>query len=257
MDREVFAAHSAVEERHWWFAARRRILRSVVDAVTPRDRRNVVLDIGCGVGATLAAFQPDYGCIGYDPSPDAIEFGRLRHPGIDLRVGMVSDAASAVASVDAVLLNDVIEHVPDDRALLAQVAGAMRPGVALVVTVPADMALWSPHDVSLGHYRRYDPEMLREAVAGLPLETLFVSHFNARLYPLVRAARWLARRRGAAAGAAGTDLKPTPEPANALLRWIFQGEGARLLRGMQGKAAPYARGVSLIAVYRRIAGAAS
>ncbi|HXZ48846.1 MAG TPA: class I SAM-dependent methyltransferase [Usitatibacter sp.] len=251
MDRDVFAVHSDLERTHWWFTARRAILRRVVDALGARPG-DTVLDIGCGVGATLAAFHPDYRAVGFDPSPDAIEFGRARHPGIDLRVGGVEEAGAFVAAADVVLLNDVIEHVPDDRALLAPLVGRMRPGSLLVITVPADMRLWSPHDVALGHHRRYDRDLLARAVDGLALRTVFVSHFNARLYPLVRLARAVARLRGESAGEKGTDLRPTPRPLNALLHRAFAGEAGRLARIAEGKAAPYRHGVSLIGAYRRV-----
>jgi hypothetical protein len=61
IDRDIFAAFAAAEETHWWFAARRTILRGIVDAIAPpaaKGRR--VLDIGCGVASTLTAFHPDY-----------------------------------------------------------------------------------------------------------------------------------------------------------------------------------------------------
>jgi SAM-dependent methyltransferase len=251
IDRDIFAAFSAAERAHWWFAARRAILRRVVDAVVPPGRSHRVLDIGCGVASTLAAFHPDYACVGYDPSPDAIGFARAQHPEFELHVGVSGDALRSVAGVEIVLLNDVIEHVPDDRAMLADIAGAMRPGATLIVTVPADMRLWSPHDERMGHYRRYDVPMLARAVEGLPLATLMVSHFMSRLYPIVRAVRAISRRRGRAAGVSGIDLSYPPAPVNALLREVFAGEGARLLGVLRGDRRPYPFGVSLLGAYRR------
>ena len=252
IDRDIFAAFSAAEETHWWFAARRSILRRIVDAVAaPKSGRPRVLDIGCGVASTLSAFHPDYECLGYDLSPDAIGFARKHHPQFELHVGASSDAAKSVPGVDVVLLNDVIEHVPDDRAMLAEVVDAMRPGATLVITVPADMRLWSPHDERMGHYRRYDEAMLARAVEGMPLKRVIVSHFMSRLYPVVRAVRVLSRLRGRAAGVSGIDLSYPPRPANALLRGIFAGEGDRLLAVLRGDSRPYPFGVSLLGVYRR------
>lgn len=251
IERGIFAAFAAAEETHWWFAARRSILRRVVDALTPQRAGRSVVDIGCGVASTLTAFHPDYRCIGYDPSPDAIEFARERHPDFELHVGTAADAGDALGTVDVVLLNDVIEHVPDDHALLQGVVERMKPGANLIVTVPADMKLWSPHDVAMGHYRRYDLAMLDRAVERLPLERLFTSHFMSRLYPIVRAVRVLSRLRGRAAGEGGIDLSHPPRPANAILTRVFAGEVERLLGVVRGEARPYARGVSLIGAFRR------
>ena len=251
IDRDIFAAFAAAEETHWWFAARRVILRRVVDTLTPARPGRSVIDIGCGVGSTLTAFHPEYACIGYDPSPDAIEFARAQHPSFDLHVGTAAEAAGALGKVDVVLLNDVIEHVPDDRALLASVVAPMKPGATLVLTVPADMRLWSPHDERMGHFRRYDVASLDGAVADLPLERLFMSHFMSRLYPVVRAVRALSRLRGRAAGVSGIDLSSPPRLANTLLTRIFAGEMERLLEVVRRRAPPYPRGVSLIAAFRR------
>ena len=72
-----------------------------------------------------------------------------------------------------------------------------------------------------------------------------------RLYPIVRAVRAVSRFRGRAAGVSGIDLSYPPRPANAVLREIFAGEGARILGVLRGNARPYPFGVSLLAAYRR------
>jgi SAM-dependent methyltransferase len=251
IDRDIFAAWAAAEETHWWFVARRSILRRVVDALAPGRARRTVIDIGCGVASTLTAFHPEYRCIGYDPSPDAIEFARARYPDFELHVGAAAEAAQALGDVDVVLLNDVIEHVPDDHALLESVVARMKPGASLILTVPADMRLWSPHDERMGHFRRYDVPMLERAVDRLPLERLFTSHFMSRLYPIVRVVRVFSRLRGRAVGVSGIDLSQPPRPANAILTRVFAGEIHRLLGAIRGEARPYARGVSLIGAFRR------
>lgn len=245
------AVHSEVEQQHWWFAARREILRAVVEALVPPHSDRRVLDMGCGVGATLTAFYPDYACIGYDPSPDAIEFGRETHPQFDLRQGTAEDAVQDLARADVVLSNDVLEHVANDRALAKAMVTPMQPGALLVITVPADMRLWSPHDVALGHYRRYDPNLLRGALHGLPLDELLLTHFNTRLYPVIRGVRIVAALAGRTVSSSGTDLQLAPAPINQALRRIFKGEKAKLLRALAGRAAGYGRGVSLLGVYRR------
>lgn len=256
MDADVFRIHAEVEQRHWWFAARRGILRAVVEAVVPADGSGTVIDIGCGVGANATAFHPGYRCVGYDPSADAVAFARSAHPGVTFHVGSAAEAQNDLHSADVALLTDVIEHVPDDRALLTSVVEPMRPGAFLLVTVPASMDLWSPHDVALGHYRRYDPATLANAWRELPVEPLLISNFNSRLYPAVRAVRWLTSRLKRSAGGEGTDLSVPPAPANALLQRIFAGEARRLTSALTEKRAPYARGVSLMALLRRTGAAA-
>ncbi|MCG6957018.1 MAG: class I SAM-dependent methyltransferase [Gemmatimonadetes bacterium] len=253
MNRDVIEMHARVEREHWWFEGRRRILRAIADATVPQGHPLRVVDIGCGLGATLTAFRDRYECVGYDPNSDAIEFGRVLHPDFDLRIGTAADAASDIERASVVLLNDVIEHVPDDRALVQPMVTAMAPGNLLIITVPADMRLWSPHDVALGHYRRYDEDTLSLVWEGLPVRVRLLSRFNARLYPIIRVVRSVARVVGRSSGGAGTDLqRPTPG-VNRLLTWLFAGERRRLLTTLTGRGTSYRQGVSLLAVLERTA----
>jgi SAM-dependent methyltransferase len=251
MDAEVFRVHADVERRHWWFSARRAILRAVVETVAPPGRGVRVLDVGCGVGATAPAFHPDYTYTGYEPSQLAVEHARAAHPHVEFRAGTAVSAAADLAAADVVLLTDVIEHVADDRALLLATLLPMRAGSWLLVTVPAGMELWSPHDVSLGHYRRYDVESLSAVLHELPAETVLLSYFNARLYPPIRLVRWLTERTNRAAGHGGTDFAVPPRPLNAALRRVFEGEAARLCRQIGRTGSAYRRGVSLMALLRK------
>jgi SAM-dependent methyltransferase len=251
MDAEVFRVHAEVEQKHWWFVARRQILRAVVEAVVPPDRSRRIVDLGCGVGATVPAFHPDYTYIGYEPSAIAVHFARDAHPGVEFHVGTAASAAADLAHADVVLLTDVIEHVASDRALLTAAIEPMAPGSWLLVTVPAGMELWSPHDEALGHYRRYDVEMMQATWAGLPVRPALLTHFNARLYLPVRAVRWLTSHLNHAAGAGGTDFSVPPRPVNAGLHRLFGGEAKRLVAMIHGQRPAYRRGVSILAMLQR------
>ena len=104
--------------------------------------------------------------------------------------------AGSVDEARLVLMMDVLEHVPDDFALFSAVAAAVQPGTFLLITVPADLRLWTGHDESFGHYRRYDARRLAKIWEDLPIEPLLVSHFNRRLYPLIKGVRAVNRWRG-------------------------------------------------------------
>ncbi len=259
MNAEVFRLNAELERDHWWFAARRAILGELVREVLRPSRQTTLLDVGCGTGGNLAALADDYHCIGIDPSPEAIRLAKDRYPRIEFLHGEAPDELPPAAlRAKLVLLADVLEHVPDDRALFARLVAAARPGAHFLVTVPADASLWSPHDERHGHYRRYDRARFEQTWHGLPLEPRLVSHFNTRLYPLVKLVRGVNRRRGAARGAHGTDLKLPPAPVNRVLERIFRGEG-RVLKELLGdrRRAGYAFGVSLIALLRRRVAVAS
>jgi SAM-dependent methyltransferase len=251
-----FQLHARVEESHWWFTGRRQILRSLVHQVLPAPARGPIIDVGCGTGANIAALAEEYDCTGIDPSHEAIELARSRFPAVRFVCGQGPDTLDAlVAQARLVLLMDVLEHVPDDFALLSSLLAAAATGTIFLVTVPANPAFWSAHDESNGHYRRYDPARLRRLWEGLPVTTRLLSHFNARLYPMAALVRAWSQWRGQATGQAGTDVSLPAGPINAALHAIFSGESRVLVDRLRRGALPgYAAGLSLLALLRREAG---
>jgi hypothetical protein len=135
--------------------------------------------------------------------------------------------------------------------MLSELLAASQPGSYFLLTVPADESLWSEHDESFGHYRRYDLARLEGVWDGLPVKTLLLSYFNSRLLPIIRLIRAMNRRRGHASGKAGTDFWLPNPLANWTLTNIFAGESSRLVRAMHGKAGGYRAGASLVALLRR------
>ncbi len=248
-----FALHAEIEEKHWWFLGRRRIVRELIQRAVPASKQETVVDIGCGTGGNIAAFAQDYRCVGMDGSAEAIGWARRRFHGIEFICGSPTlNLGPAAKRATVILLMDVLEHVPDDFLFFSKTLAAVRPGAHLLITVPADPDLWSPHDVSFGHYRRYDMRRLQRIWEGLPVTTRLVSYYNARLYPIVRVIRALNRSKRTASGAAETDFSMPVPPVNALLEKLFAGE-ARILVDLLEKRRPtgFRRGVSLIALLRR------
>jgi len=252
MQNAQFDVHEDMEDLHWWFVGRRRILMDVIHEVLPPSRSSLVVDVGCGTGANLAALAREYSCIGVDTHADAIDRARRRCPGVEIVHGSAPEVLGERArQADLFLLADVIEHVQDDRGLLSRLAAASKPGALILLTVPAGPELWTQHDVSFGHYRRYTHPQLAQVWTGLALKTLMLSHYNSHLYPAVRALRILSRRRGRAGGAAGTDFAMPRIPGlNRLLTATFASEAHRLRAVLGGRSSPYRRGVSLIGLLR-------
>ena len=251
MNRDVFELQGRIEEVHWWFAARRRVLLRLAAELLPEA--GTVLDCGCGTGGNISAFPRAYRRIGVDPSPEAISIAAAKHRDVEFVLGIVpDDVAPELNAADLVLLTDVLEHVEDDAELLHRLVGGMKVGAHVIITVPAEPGLWSPHDVSHGHFRRYTAVTVARLWQGLPVELLLLAPFNYRLYPLVWLARRVTRALGRSAGRAGTDLDLPARPVNEALLRVFSGEAKRLAKALRGSAsAPNIPGVSLLAVLRR------
>lgn len=215
-----------------------------------------MVDVGCGTGGNFAPLVGDYELVGIDTSPDAIRLAQTRFPQVEFLVGSAPrDLGARAGRADLVLLTDVLEHVADDFLLLSQLLAAAKPGAWLLITVPAQPQLWSEHDESHLHYRRYDVPRLERTWQDLPVTPALVTYFNARLYPLIRAVRTWTRWRGRASGEAQTDLWLPPAVVNRTLTRLFAGESRRLTRWLEHPPArTYRRGLSLLAVLRREAG---
>jgi SAM-dependent methyltransferase len=256
MQSAQFQLHAQIEQRHWWFVARRQILTAVVNTVLPPAPDTTIVDVGCGTGANLAGLADQYECVGIDASSEAIRLAKDRFPRARFIHGFAPrDLGPIMDRARMVLLTDVLEHVSDDFSLFSELLAAARPGTFFLVTVPADLALWSEHDKAFGHYRRYDRERFEQIWRGLPVAQRFVSHFNSRLYPVVKTIRGWNRWRGRTGGVAGTDFSLPGPLSNFLLTRCFGGERHRLVRLAQGEVVtPYRTGVSLIALLQREAG---
>jgi ubiquinone/menaquinone biosynthesis C-methylase UbiE len=105
-----------------------------------------VLDVGAGSG-TFTNILSDRGfeVTSTDVTEDALEVLRARASGTVER----ADATSlpfAASSFDAVILGEVLEHVENEEAALAEMARVLRPDGVLALTVPRNPAWFSRSD---------------------------------------------------------------------------------------------------------------
>ena len=186
MDDEEIAKSAALEERHWWYAERRALVRRTVGH-WPAGR---ALDMGCGGGGNTAVLRDlGWSVTGLEYSPTGAAAAASR--GLDVVRGDATRLPFPDASFDLVMSTDVWEHIEDDRLVAAEAARVLRPGGRLLVAVPCSMKLWSGHDLALGHFRRYERDELTRLVTGAGLEVVDLWSWNVLLRPVVRA-----RRRG-------------------------------------------------------------
>lgn len=237
----------AVDEHHWWYRGRRRIIRAELDRLAlPADAR--VLDAGCGSGRTLQELA-DYGQVsGIELSPEAAELARERGHG-DVRIGRLEELPWQDGTFDLITCLDVIEHVPDDVTALLELLRVCRPGGWLLVTVPAYQSLWSLHDEANHHYRRYSRPALRGAALAAGWRVLRISSFNSLLLVPAAAVRVTQRRLGTHNGYTN-DLALGPSWLNDALERPLALEAQWLGRG---RTLPL--GLSLLAVLQRPQGA--
>ncbi len=136
MEAKVFERMAELDSTHWWFVARRNILKSVIQRIVRPPAKARILEIGCGTGHNLAMLG-EFGHVEaseLDPTARKLAAKRL---GRKVEAAALPDlSAFPEASYDLVALLDVLEHVADDRAALAAIRTRLKPGGKLLVTVP-------------------------------------------------------------------------------------------------------------------------
>ncbi len=97
-----------------------------------------VLDAGCGAGGFVEAMAARGAeVVGVEYMADKIREWQQRHPGDDrVRQGDLAKLDFPDDSFDVVLLNEVLEHVPDDNLALREIARVLRPGGAFFLFTP-------------------------------------------------------------------------------------------------------------------------
>lgn len=99
-------------------------------------QRARVLDLGCAFGFGTKLLARRYQTFGHDLSASYIERARRNVPDATFTLGPADAVPYPDASFDGVVLLDVMEHVPDDRAVVDEIARLLRPGGRLVLSVP-------------------------------------------------------------------------------------------------------------------------
>ena len=238
MEEQLYRTFYEVEQKHWWFVARQRIVEDLIRRRIGLAPGSSVLDVGCGTGAILAMLSKQFEAYGTDTSPLAIELCGKRglknafqctlesFPRPDLRFNLIT-------------LLDVIEHIDDDLAVLQQAHGYLKSGGSVLVTVPAYQWLWSRHDDLNHHKRRYTKAGLAEVLDRAGLKPILLSYYNTLLFPAALVGRIVQKASGSAND---TTLAIPPTLLNTLLTSVFSFERHLLDR------TPLPFGLSIVAL---------
>lgn len=123
-----------------------------------------VLDVGAGTGSFTARLLDDERTVvAVEPASQLAQVLRARlggDPRLTIVEGQASDVGDARAFDSAICFN-VLEHIPDDAAALADFRRLLTRDGRLLLLVPAHRLLYGATDRALGHERRYGKEQLR------------------------------------------------------------------------------------------------
>ncbi len=208
-------------ERHWWWRSREALLRNEIASIAKESRIDRILDVGCGDGLFFDFLSTVGEVQGLEPDPFRVQSEKWA---AKIRIAKIDSNLNIEKSFDFAVMLDVLEHIDDVQDALAAVSDALTPAGRLLITVPALPMLWSRHDESEGHFRRYTPSSLRESLreAGFQVESLRY-FFGWTVGPM------LIRRKVVPPGASKEMVaryRPQipPEPISTLLEWMSRAE---------------------------------
>jgi SAM-dependent methyltransferase len=246
-DPHFFPDIAAVEQEHYWFVTRQRVVLDALRSTVPDLGSRGLFDLGCGTGGLLEYLGRNGvrlagACDVYAESL-ALARRRVAAPLVLMDEGRLPALAHGHSLVS---LFDVLEHTDDDVATLRHIESILEPGGFLVLTVPAHPALFDEMDVIAHHRRRYRRAELRSKLTAAGFSVLRAGHFMGPLVPFVLL-RWLARFASGAGGAPERrrlELRIVPV-LNGLMKALLLAEWPLVRLG----AMPF--GSSLVAVARR------
>lgn len=243
MNSEEYANMERMEGAHWYYAGKRDFARDWLLRVRPPQSSDRLLDCGAGTGRFAKEMEAHCSVLVLDDHEEALRLLRTRFRPEQILSLAGDQVPLPDASLEYVTALDVLEHTPDDQAVVKSFHRLLKPGGVALVTVPASMALWGDWDVALHHFRRYSRRQLEALFPRDRWELLYVNHTNVAIYPVVWFVRkwrkWFPKIKD---GRRTEDRLPAPW-LNAILRWQFVRPASWRVR--------FPFGVSLLLVARK------
>ncbi len=203
---------------HWYYISKGRAMLKLLGDLKVSE----VLDVGAGSGIFSRQLLDEGLCdsaVCLDPNypEEKMEFHNNR------RIHFVKTTQNI--SHELILMMDVLEHVPDDLALLKEYSASIEVGGHILITVPAFQFMWSGHDIFLEHYRRYTIAMIEDVVKKAGMTPIKSHYFFGSLFPaifVVRLIKKIILKRGVLE--AKSELKLYPDWLNHALIAVHDAE---------------------------------
>jgi SAM-dependent methyltransferase len=242
MDAALYPRIAAVEDIHWWFAGRRAICEQMLDHINLAADA-LILEVGCGTGGNFPMLARRGQLYAMDEDESALAFAASRRLARLARGSLPREFPFAKSRFDLVVMTDVLEHLEDDIGSLEAERLSIKPRGWLLITVPALSWLWSEHDATHHHRRRYRAAELYQLLRNAGFAIDYLSYYNFLLFPAIAGLRLLQHFRPATRSRSGRhDLTMPSRYVNMLLYYVFSSERFAL-----GRFRP-PLGISLIAL---------
>lgn len=241
MDYKDFVKQKGKKD-HAWYRARRDFLFFL--AQKHLSAPGEILEVGCGTGYQLEALKKFGSVKGLDLSPEAINIARNK--GFKAEVLDLEKESLGEAHYSAIFCLDVLEHLEKDREVLNKIKTALIPRGYLFLTLPAGKKLFGPHDLAMGHKRRYNKKELEKLLAPDAWEILEIAYWNSFFWPAVALMRLGKKIFASKKKTPETEAVALPSAINYLVYKIM-----RLENNLKKKGFNLPFGLSLYAVARK------
>lgn len=244
MKKRAYAELAGLEKTFWWHVGRMDIIDKQLRPLSKGKKSLSILNIGAGTGGTIPTLEKHGTVVNVDTSDEAISF--LNSSGYEVKKIDGKKLPFKDDSFDVLAALDVLEHVEDDSRAVKEWARVLRPGGHIILTVPAYQWLWSEHDETNMHFRRYTKSSLQEVLSEAgSLSSRKTSYMIAFSLPLIIGFRLLEKVRPRKLDKKSTNFIPLPQKINSLFIEFLKAEGS-----LQ-KIIDLPAGTSLIAVYQK------
>jgi len=132
-----------------------------------------VLEVGAGLGDLTGRLADRHRVVATDVSTrclDALQEKFGENPNVTVAGYDVVAGGSVPEQPDegfgSVVMSNVLEHLPDDEAVLAKLSKVLRPGGSVIIFVPAFELLYGKFDQMIGHHRRYRRRGLEQVLTA-------------------------------------------------------------------------------------------
>lgn len=181
MNRNEYELVSEVQDRHWWWLGRERIMETLIERFLNTTKKLRIADVGCGFGANIPLLRRYGDVTGLELNKQAIDAVKAKW-GASVRAVRWRSPDPLAMRFDLMLLADVLEHIPDDEAAVDWIYAHLDEGGYSLITVPAQRIFWTQMDEVLHHCRRYSKASLK-GLFDERFEIVYCSYYNMLLFP--------------------------------------------------------------------------
>ncbi|MEM7785338.1 MAG: class I SAM-dependent methyltransferase [Planctomycetota bacterium] len=190
MDLSYAVKYRDLYENHWWWRSREQeIVSKLRENLSGNENR--ILDVGCGDGLFFDRLIEFGEVVGIESDPATLSGGRWNDQIICQSFG---PEFQPDCRFDAILMLDILEHMPDPESALAHAKSLLTENGILIATVPAFMSLWTSHDELNHHVVRYTRRTFFPLFTKIGLdisESKYLFHWTCPAKLLIKAKEFL------------------------------------------------------------------